>query len=86
MSAEAWQAQAACLGADTDLFFPDERDTETRDRALDICSACPVTSECLAWALATEGRRYYKNRHGIWGGTTPSRRGRIYAKTLLEEK
>ena len=49
-----WRNDAACLGADPDLFFP----IGTAGPALDqideakrLCRACPVRERCLAWAL-----------------------------------
>jgi WhiB family transcriptional regulator, redox-sensing transcriptional regulator len=68
-----WQAAAACLSADLDLFFPvstagpAERQVA---RAKRICARCAVRAECLDFALAHE--QFY----GIWGGTTPEERRR----------
>lgn len=60
-----WFADAACRGADHDLFFPEGATGPARaqsDQAKAICSRCPVTSRCLQFALDT-GQHY-----GIWGG------------------
>lgn len=66
-----WRNDAACLGADPDLFFP----IGTAGPALDqideakrICRACPVREPCLAWALEAGAAT------GIWGGTTDDER------------
>lgn len=61
-----WQADAACRGADPDLFFP-ERGESTRE-AKEICGICPVRRVCLEHALA------HGERHGIWGATSERER------------
>jgi len=68
-----WQANAACLGASTELFMgpEDERVRErTRREALAVvlCAACPVRRACLQHALTVP------EQHGVWGGTTPAQR------------
>lgn len=57
---------AACVGANSDLFFP-ERGQSTR-QAREICATCPALDPCLEYAL---GNRI---RFGIWGGTSPRQR------------
>ena len=59
----AWHRQAACRGADPDLFFP-ERTDGPPIAALAYCKECPVREECLTSAL--EGA----STTGVWGGTT----------------
>jgi WhiB family transcriptional regulator, redox-sensing transcriptional regulator len=72
-SAADWRSGAACLGADSDLFFPisatgpGERQIA---RAKRICAGCAVRRECLDFALA------HDQVYGIWGGTTPDDRRR----------
>lgn len=68
-----WQDLAACLGMNTDLFFPRENIggpregrgiTGERDRACaakEVCSGCPVRLECLEFAIDHDCT-------GIWGG------------------
>ncbi|MQY04869.1 WhiB family transcriptional regulator [Actinomadura macrotermitis] len=69
---EHWSDHAICRGADPDLFFPIGyaapilREQERRAKA--ICGHCPVTAECLGWALRVG------EPDGIWGGTTPEER------------
>jgi WhiB family redox-sensing transcriptional regulator len=64
---------AACRGADPDLFFPTKGDSPAAE-AKAYCNgtpnrpACPVRRECLRWALA-EGEE-----HGVFGGLTASER------------
>jgi len=60
---------AACIGADTEMFYPDSVQF-SREEALfyaTLCSSCPVKAACLEWALAHE-------RQGVWAGTTPETR------------
>jgi WhiB family redox-sensing transcriptional regulator len=67
-----WRLAAACRYIDPDLFFP----IPTSGRALDqqvtrakaVCGACPVTRDCLAFALRTH------QMHGVWGGKTADER------------
>lgn len=68
-----WQASAACIDVDTDLFLgPTEERVGDRVRreavALRVCRVCPVRDPCLAHALAVP------ERHGVWGATTPEQR------------
>lgn len=53
---------AACRGADPDLFFPRNGDTEAEAQAVAICAGCSVRVACYARAVQN-GERY-----GIWGG------------------
>ncbi len=68
-----WRDDAACLGADPDLFYPDKGE-DTRQVVRVFCNRCPVTAECLAFALDME---LSSLRYGIWGGTTVVQRRRI---------
>lgn len=71
---EAWQGNAACRGPESVLFFaptvPEPRpDRDAREaRAKAICAECPVTPECLEYALRI------REPHGIWGGLNESER------------
>ena len=62
-----WRSEAACIGAPTDLFFPENSMTVSKI-AKAICDSCPVKEQCLEFALVT-----FEN-HGYWGGTTPKQR------------
>lgn len=78
-----WADQALCAQADPDLWFEQSSSRyetksvtsveaeERRSMAKAICERCPVTAECLSWALA------HDERYGIWGGTDPSERARM---------
>ncbi len=65
----SWQAYAACMGVDPDLFFP-ERGASTRE-AKAVCGRCAVRTECLEYALANA------EKFGIWGGMSERERRRI---------
>ena len=68
--------QAACQGVDPELFFPERRDRKsTADKAIAICQTCPVTEDCLRYALALD--RTYFWSWGIWGGTSKGDRDRM---------
>jgi len=64
-----WSAHAACRRADPDWFFPTPEDDP--HAALRVCRGCPVSAECLDWALET------RVRYGIWGGRTAQERRRM---------
>ncbi|MBP2369916.1 WhiB family transcriptional regulator [Pseudonocardia parietis] len=71
-----WEAYASCREVDADLFFPEERESAGRVKA--ICRSCSVRDECLATAI----RR--GESHGIWGGMTARERGGL-ARSLRDD-
>ncbi len=66
-----WQEAAACHGR-TSLFYAE--DQWSQRIACAICQTCPVRSECLDEARATEDPA--RRRYGVRGGLTPAERGR----------
>lgn len=65
-----WQDRAACQGLDVELFFPLGTTGPALDQANQakaVCTGCPVSPQCLEWALAT-------HQDGIWGGLTDDER------------
>ncbi len=66
--APGWRERAACEGEDLDTFFPVGSALWQAQRATSICAGCPVTEECLSYALSTG------QDHGIWGGLTSEER------------
>src|SRR5690606_28754178 len=56
----SWRNNAACLGVDSNVFFPGRGAKGTE--AKQICGGCPVREECLEYALRT------RPVYGIWGG------------------
>lgn len=67
-----WRHGALCAQTDSELFFP-ERGNQNR-AAKAVCAQCPVSDECLDYALA-HGESY-----GIWGGTTERERRALAAR------
>jgi WhiB family transcriptional regulator, redox-sensing transcriptional regulator len=61
-----WRDRAACLGTDTELYFPVS--TAGAEQAKMLCQQCPVITQCLDWALTTG------QHDGIWGGRTEDER------------
>jgi WhiB family transcriptional regulator, redox-sensing transcriptional regulator len=64
----SWTAHAACLGLDTEDFYPLSTSPESAEPVLRICRSCPVRQECYDMAIRTN------DRYGIWGGTTAESR------------
>lgn len=60
---------AACVGIDTEFFYPPRDKFQDGEAALlkRMCLNCPVKQACLEWGLTME-------RYGVWGGTTPYER------------
>ncbi len=68
---KAWQVEAACLGADPELFFPlgtTGPASAQIEQALALCRQCRVSAQCLKWALDT------RQDVGVWGGLTEDER------------
>lgn len=68
-----WRVQGLCLREDPDLFFPvgsinSGLGVLQADEAKAVCRYCPVTRQCLAWAVDAGPVE------GIWGGTTEGER------------
>ncbi|WP_316742235.1 WhiB family transcriptional regulator [Streptomyces sp. MK7] len=68
-----WQADAACRGMDSSVFFSPhgERGLARRRReesARAICRTCPVSSPCALFAEAS------REPYGVWGGCTEAER------------
>jgi WhiB family redox-sensing transcriptional regulator len=61
-----WSDDAACSGMDTAIFFPVGKGgvpaSVEAEYAKSFCQACPVRSECLAYALT------HREDYGVWGG------------------
>jgi WhiB family redox-sensing transcriptional regulator len=59
-----WMERGACRRSDIpiDLFFPGRGDRDALRAAKAVCGSCPVTAECLTYALDMH------ERDGVWGG------------------
>lgn len=66
-----WMDDAACKSHDPNIFFPGRG--EPADRALSFCARCPVTEQCLTYALdlGIVG--------GVWGGMAERQRRKLRA-------
>jgi hypothetical protein len=82
-----WMDRAACKSLPTDVFFEPEREdfdnfndfvdarAQSYRAAKAVCETCPVQRKCL-----------YENilqRHGVWGGKTPSQRQSLAKKLKI---
>ena len=66
-----WGSRSVCRGEDPELFFPAARSLTLfvqLAKAKAICGRCPVSRECLRYALATG------QQHGVWGGKSEEER------------
>ena len=67
-----WKARAACAGYANTYFFPaNDAPNFVTSRAKAICAECPVSTECLEYALNVG------ETHGIWGGKNELERRRM---------
>ena len=60
-----WRNDAACRDEDPELFFPVGTSGPALSQiaaAKTVCRRCPVSSECLTWALESG------QDAGVWGG------------------
>jgi WhiB family redox-sensing transcriptional regulator len=62
-----WREDAACLGLDAAIFFP-ESEKEEEVVVEEICDSCIVQDPCLEYAVQRE------EKEGVWGGTTGKER------------
>jgi len=71
-----FRERAACLGVNTELFFPPPGNRGgSRDykEAIQICKGCPVTRDCLETALSWGSG----SQAGVFGGLAPQNRRNI---------
>ncbi len=64
-----WWPEAACLGLDPELFFPERGESPTH--AQQVCAGCTARPECLLHSLNAN------ERQGVWGGINEKQRRRI---------
>lgn len=74
---------AACRDEPPDLMFPVGDDgpalAQTR-QAKTVCTRCPVTAQCLEWALE------HGQDVGIWGGLTSDERRALKQQRAAAEQ
>lgn len=67
--------RAACTEIGHGPFYPDGGSssdiTAQYRKAIEICHRCPVTQQCLEYAIEID------DRYGVYGGTTPAQRARM---------
>ncbi len=70
----SWVGRAACAGVAPEIFSSEDLPTSGTKRpsntaaAKAVCAGCPVTSECLRYAVENQVQ------HGVWGGLTGQER------------
>lgn len=69
IASREWRDRAACRDEITDHFYP--RRGEDLHIPRSICARCPITDECLEFALDA-GEHF-----GVWGGTSERERRQI---------
>lgn len=58
---------ARCKGRTQDMFPKHKGDQEYVKGARELCGSCPVSVECLDYALSFPAN----DMHGVWAGLTP---------------
>lgn len=71
-----WMQRGSCAQQPPSTFFPS--DGVGVEVARRICATCPVTAECLEYALEN------RIEHGVWGGCSERERRRILRRRRLE--
>lgn len=67
-----WHEHARCAQLDDpSCFYPDATGPGSSNAAKAICADCPVTMQCLTWALE------HDERYGVWGGLSESERQQL---------
>lgn len=80
---ENWRKSAACLGQDTEMFFPEPGTKGAVKQANEVkafCKICEVCEECLEYALRNE------EAFGVWGGLTPKERLKLARSRSVSAK
>lgn len=78
-----WRRDAICRDTDPDLFFPVGTTGQALvqiERAREVCHECPVSTDCLEFALETN------QDSGIWGGTSEEERRKIRREMVARNK
>lgn len=72
-AAAEWMHDGLCAQTDPDAFYPNNG--QPTAPAKRVCVGCPVTGDCLAYALA------HNERFGVWGGTSERQRRAMRRRT-----
>lgn len=62
-----WRDRAACVGYDSEIFFPKLKDVKAIRKAQEVCSGCPVIEQCGRFADEHPRIDGYSVQ-GVWGG------------------
>ncbi len=73
---DPWWKHAACLGIDTDVFFPGPTEELEIAKAITICMTCSVREPCLIDALSRGDKDCVRGGRWIGGQMTRIRRMR----------
>lgn len=73
-----WRTRAACKHTPKDTFFP--ATSEEAQVAKQICSSCPVKTDCLDEALRVSWLT------GVWGGTTEPERHQLRQRLGMHDQ
>jgi len=68
---QPWHVAAACLGLNTEMFYPYRTDIEGVEQVRPICMRCPVRQQCLQFAIDND------ERFGVWGGMSAIERNQL---------
>ena len=71
-----WQVKGLCRGVEPEVFFPIAE--EDAWRAKEICHACGVREQCLAFSLTK------RERYGVWGGVTEKERQDMWRRGVAQ--
>ena len=71
-----WQVKGLCRGVEPEVFFPIAE--EDAWRAKEICTACGVRQQCLAFSLSN------RERYGVWGGVTEKERQDMWRRGVAQ--
>lgn len=66
-----WRASAACVSAHLAAAAGINNPSISVRQAKEVCYGCPVTRDCLRWALETDPRP------GVFGGCTETERAEL---------
>ncbi|MFF1547883.1 WhiB family transcriptional regulator [Streptomyces sp. NPDC058291] len=78
-----WLRAAACVGEDPELFFPVGTTGPALREAAEakrVCARCPVSAECLSYALGTA------QTSGVWGGAGEDERAELLRVARYDAK
>ena len=78
-----WQQHGACVGLDTNIFFPEsslrgKAKAEAAAKAKAYCKTCNVREQCLQFSLDME------EPYGIYGGLTEEERLVVLRRTKVK--